>query len=323
MPRWRWASKACLVTSGIVLITMAAAPAGAATGARTGRSGAAASAPAICHSSRNPAAAARISNGIAAVLSHRKSLVAVRVSDRYVGMSCGLRVGTHFDSASVVKATILAALLLKANDQHRNLTSRERDLAWLMITESDNNAATALWNDVGMRSLQHFLNVAGMKETILGQNGYWGLTQITAHDEMILLKLLMNANTVLTNRDRGYELALMSHVIASERWGVTAGVPTSFTIHVKNGWLPTPPSYDWWINSIGCFTSTTTTHDYAIAVLTWRNPTMNYGVTTVQDIAEVINRNLTAGAVKRVPPSQPYPAWGIPDERIPAGVASP
>lgn len=276
----------------------------------------------ICRSWKgNDQMAARISSGIRAVLSRRVSLVAIRVYDPHVGVGCWLRAGRHFDAASSVKVTILAALLRKAGAQHRALTTRERNLAWDMITKSDNDAATALWNDVGMQSLQRFLDLAGMKQTVLGQNGYWGLTRITAHDEMILLEHLLTPNSVLTKPDRRYELRLMSRVIASERWGVTAGAPSSFTAHVKNGWLPTPPSNRWWINSLGCFTHLDL--NYGIVVLTWRNPDMTYGVDTVQDVAKVINRNLNPRAASVVAPSPPFPSWGIPDERIPPGIASP
>jgi hypothetical protein len=261
--------------------------------------------------------AARMSQGIRAVLRHRESLAAVRVYDPHLGIGCWLRAGRHFDAASVVKVTVLAALLRKADAQHRGLTSQERDLAWRMITESDNDAATALWNDVGVRSLQRFLDLAGMTHTVLGTNGYWGLTRITARDEMILVEHLLNANSVLTKPDRRYELRLMAHVVAAQRWGVTAGAPASFTAHVKNGWLPTPPSNYWWINSLGCFTHLDL--NYGIVVLTWHNPDMTYGVDTVQDIARVINRNLSPKAGAIVPPALPYPSWGVPDERIPPG----
>jgi beta-lactamase family protein len=270
----------------------------------------------ICRSWRGHAKiAARMSASIRAVLASRESLVALRVDDPYMGIGCWLRGHRHFDSASVVKATILAALLRKAHVQHRSLTSSEQTLAWRMITESDNDAATALWDDVGMYSLQRFLDKAGMDQTILGQNGYWGLTQITAHDEMLLLRLLLHASTVLTRAARHYELYLMAHVIASQRWGVPAGVPSSFNVHVKNGWLPTPPSYDWWINSIGCFTYKD--RNYSIVILTWHNPNMTYGVNTVEDVAEVINHDLNPGAEPVIPRSTPFPSWGTPDERIP------
>ena len=66
-----------------------------------------------------------------------------------------------------------------------------------MITESDNDAASALWAEVGHGRLQYFLGRAKMTETQLGPGGYWGLTLITAHDEALLLNLLMYPNAVL------------------------------------------------------------------------------------------------------------------------------
>src|SRR5215470_17303857 len=84
------------------------------------------------------------------------------------------RAGTHFDSASVVKATILAGLMRKAEAQPRSLTDNEKSLATLMITQSNNTAATKLWNDTGRYRLQRFLDLAGMGQTVLGPGGYWG-----------------------------------------------------------------------------------------------------------------------------------------------------
>ena len=114
-----------------------------------------------------------------------------------------------------------------------------------------------------MDKLQHFLDLAGMGETKLGQDGEWGLTQVTAHDEMLLLKLLTASNSVLDANSRAYELNLMAHVTNWEAWGVTAGTPSDVTWHVKNGWLP--DATGWHINSIGAFTG----HgkDYMMAVL--------------------------------------------------------
>jgi hypothetical protein len=184
-----------------------------------------------------------------------------------------------------------------------------------MITRSDNAAASALWAELGHGALQHFLNLAGMRHTVLGPGGVWGLTQITAPDEILLLRLLLKPNAVLSPNSRSYALQLMAQVIPSQRWGVPAGAPTSLTAHVKNGWLPRA-THGWRIHSIGCFTG----HGggYSIVVLTQDNPSMPYGITTVQAIARVINRDLNPGATARVPASRPYPSWGTPDERIPA-----
>jgi Beta-lactamase enzyme family len=225
----------------------------------------------------------------------------------------------HFDSASVVKTIILAALLHRDKVQHRSLTAHEKSLAYSMITASNNNSATALWNDVGMTWLQRFLNLAQMNQTVLGQHGYWGLTRITASDETLLLWLLLNPNSVLTPADQQYELGLMAKVISSQRFGVPAGAPKGFTVHVKNGWAPLPAGTDpWYVNSTGCFTKGSVA--YTIVVLTHQtkaNPTFSYGVKTIENVAIKIHSDLNPGVGPAVPRSTPNATWGIPDEQPP------
>jgi beta-lactamase class A len=269
---------------------------------------------AVCGSSSHPALAAKLSRDIQAAHRGRSSAVAVGVDDPATGVTCWLNASQHFDSASVVKVTILGALLRKVQEQHRYLTSREATLATAMITKSDNNAASALWSDVGRSYLQHFLNLAQMRQTALGPSGYWGLTQITAHNEVLLLRLLLHPNQVLSTASRNYALNLMAHVISSQRWGVPAGAPTSLTVHVKNGWLPRP-THGWRIHSIGSFTSGS--RGYSIVVLTQDNASMAYGVATVQAIARVINRDLNPGTTAAAA-SVPAPSSQKPDETIPA-----
>jgi hypothetical protein len=269
----------------------------------------------ICSSASHPALAARISKNIAAAMEGRSSVVGLAVDDRVTGVTCKFHPHWHFDSASVVKVTILSALLRKLQQEHRSLTAKQRQLATQMITVSDNNAASTLWAETGRPALQHFLDLAGMNETELGPSGYWGLTLITAHDELTLLKVLTSTNSVLTTASRNYVLGLMARVVSYERWGVPAGAPTAVTVHVKNGWLPLP-THGWRINSIGSFSGHG--RNYMIVVLTMDNPTMAYGVDTVQDIAEVINRALNPGTASVIPAATPNKSWGQPDEKIPA-----
>jgi beta-lactamase class A len=269
----------------------------------------------ICRSATHPALAARLTADINAARRDRTSAVAVRVDDPASGLGCWLNDRRRYDSASVVKVTILGALLRKALDQHRNLTSTEAAEARAMITRSDNDAASALWAELGHSYLQHFLTLAAMRQTVLGSGGYWGLTQITAYDQIKLLRLLLSKNPVLDKASRDYALGLMSQVIASQRWGVPAGAPTSLTVHVKNGWLPRA-THGWRIHSIGSFTGPG--GGYSIVVLTQDNSTMTYGVRTIEAIARAINRDLNPGATAVIAPSTVFPSWGTPDERIPA-----
>jgi len=267
---------------GAALTAFPAWPAGAAAGR-------AAASSAICSSSSHPALAARIGRDIQTARRGRVSAVAVAVDDPGLGLECWVNRFSAFDSASVIKVTILAALLRKAEDQHRHLTATEAAWARSMITRSDNDAASALWAELGRSYLQHFLGVAAMRHTWLGPGGYWGLTQITANDQVVLLRLLLNSNAVLDPASRSYALKLMAEVIPAQRWGVPAGAPASLTVHVKNGWLPLA-THGWRIHSIGSFTG----HDggYSIVVLTQDNPTMAYGITTIEKIAQAVNRDL-------------------------------
>jgi len=278
----------------------------------TSTASAAAATSGICTWAGHPRRAARLSGEIAAALRGRSSVVGLAVYDRATGLTCKLHPHWRFDSASVVKVTILAALLRKLQQEHRGLTAGQRELATEMITVSDNDAASALWAQAGRPAMQHFLDLAGMRETELGPGGYWGLTQITAHDELTLLKLLTRKNSVLATASRDYVLGLMARVVSYERWGVPAGAPAGVTVHVKNGWLPLP-THGWRINSIGSFSGHG--RDYMIVVLTMDNPTMAYGVDTIQGVAEVINRALNPGAASALPAA----ALGTPGERIPAG----
>jgi beta-lactamase class A len=259
------------------------------TGPASAGAGQAAASSVVCSSSSHPALAAKIGRDIQAARRGRVSTVAVAVDDPRLGLGCWLDRFSSFDSASVIKVTILAALLRKAEDRHRQLTATEAARAKLMITRSDNDAASALWAELGRRYLQHFLDVAAMRHTSLGPGAAWGLTQITANDQVVLLRLLLDSNTVLNTASRSYALKLMAEVIPAQRWGVPAGVPSGLTVHVKNGWLPLP-THGWRIHSIGLFTGRG--GNYSIVVLTQDNPTMTYGITTIQTIARAINHDL-------------------------------
>ncbi|MBO8191458.1 serine hydrolase [Streptomyces oryzae] len=279
---------AAVLAGGTAAGTLAAADGAAATTARA-RVGAS---KVVCHSD-DGGLARRLSHQLADTLrkQHSKlhSTAAVAFYDRSSGTSCTYRAGTAYDSASVVKATLLGALLRQTQEEHRKLTSREKKLATAMITKSDNEATSTLWREVGRGDVQHFLDLAGMKDTEPGRHGYWGLSQVTAGDQVKLLKLLTSGNRVLNAKSRGYELGLMNKVVAGQRWGTPSGAPKDATVHVKNGWLERD-AHAWRVNSIGAFTGGG--HDYGIAVLSQDSKTMCDGVDTVQAASRAIHHQL-------------------------------
>jgi Beta-lactamase enzyme family len=280
---------AVLVTALALSATWAVAAPG---GAR-----AAAAAPAICRSASRPRFAAWISRGIQRAVAGRVSRVGLTVADPRLGLTCALHKTSHFDSASAIKATIISALVYKEHGPS-HLTTAQRGLAWRMITQSDNAAASRLWDEVGDAGMQRFVTAAHMSRTILDDHA-WGLSQLTAQDELTLLELLTTHGTVLSDASRGYVLWLMSKVIPSQRWGVPDGAPAGVTVSVKNGWLPDPGTGRWHVNSIGAFRSLGAYRSrhisYQIAILTDGNPSESYGIGTIQAAARVINHDIARG----------------------------
>ncbi|MFI5634550.1 serine hydrolase [Streptomyces sp. NPDC051664] len=276
---------AALAASSLLAVFTTATPASASTaGAAVGGS------KVVCTSDKT-GLASRLSQDIAGALNGRQDTSALALYDRITGTTCALRADAHFDSASVVKVTVLGALLRQAEEAHRKLTPQEVKLTTAMITKSDNDATSALWHQIGSAGFKKFLTLADMRHTVPGSGGSWGLTQITAGDELRLMQLLSTENSVLTTTSRAYALDLMEHVTPGQRWGVPAGSPASATVHVKNGWLPRATD-GWRVHSVGAFTGSG--HDYGMAVLSSGNLTMDYGVATIEGAARVIHRDLTS-----------------------------
>lgn len=252
---------------------------------------AAATTPTVSCTSSKAALATKLQKDITAALVNRKGTIAVGLYDRSTNTTCSLRASSSYDSASVVKVTVLATLLWDAKKHNRYLTDTEASLAKAMITKSDNTATSKLWKQLGLTKIKGFLSAAGMTKTVPGANGYWGLTQINVTDEQKLLKLITAKNSVLSDNSRAYILKLMGQVISSQRWGTPYGVPSGVSWHVKNGWLQRS-THGWRVHSVGTFNGGG--HDYMITVLTWGNSTMNYGITTIQGVAKVIHKDLAA-----------------------------
>lgn len=245
--------------------------------------------PQVSCTSAKAGLAAKLQQDITTALANRNGTIAVGLYDRTTRTTCTLRSSTAYDSASVVKVTVLATLLWDARKHNRYLTQRETDLATAMITKSDNSSTSTLWRQLGVTKVKGFLAAAGMTQTKPGANGYWGLTHITVRDEQKLLALITARNSVLSDNSRAYILKLMGRVISSQRWGTPAGAPSSVSVHVKNGWL-SRSTHGWRVHSVGTFNGGG--HDYMISVLTHGNSTMNYGVTTIQGVARAIHKDL-------------------------------
>jgi beta-lactamase class A len=161
--------------------------------------------------------AAALSRRIARALRGTEATVSIAVEDSDEDFRCRYHQWREFHSASVIKVITLGALLYQLQQEHGSLDPDQAALATAMITESDNDAQDTLWNEVGMPALQAFVTAARMDHTVLGQDDFWGLTEVNAHDELRLLRLLITHNNVLDAASRRYALTLMADVISRER----------------------------------------------------------------------------------------------------------
>lgn len=147
--------------------------------------------------------------------------VSVREVTTGLGYTCngGLRTAT----ASIVKVDIVIALLLRAQRQERTLTASERTLAEKAITISDNDAASALWNEIGGASgLASANRRLGLRDTTPGAGGAWGATTTGAADQVRLLAALASNRSALHASGRRYLRKLMAEVTSEQAWGVSA-----------------------------------------------------------------------------------------------------
>ncbi|MGY5049649.1 serine hydrolase [Streptomyces sp. 900105755] len=187
---------------------------------------------------------------------------------------------TPYDTASIVKVDILAAMLLHARDHRRDLTARENAEAQVMIRNSDNTAATALWRAIGEApGLASANKRLGLTSTQGGPGGLWGLTRTTATDQIRLLGAVFGTGpSPLDTASRNRIGTLMTEISAGQSWGVSAATDSGWAL--KNGWLMRTTTGRWDINSIGRITNGG--HHYLVAVLSNGNASMPDGVNLVE-----------------------------------------
>jgi beta-lactamase class A len=228
-------------------------------------------------------------------LATRTGTTLAAVYDVKTGQTWRLGQGGPQAEASVVKLDVLETLLAQ-RARGAGLSASDRSLAQQMIEDSDNAAATNLWYEVGGGTgIRSFNTRAGLTQTSPSScvvcAGFswpgWGLSTTTAGDQLTLLKRLIRPSSLLSDADRDYALSLMENVTADQRWGVSGDVPAGVTVALKNGWLPLKgTNSDWQINSVGWISGDG--RDYLMAVLTTGNPSEQYGINTIDQLAATV-----------------------------------
>jgi Beta-lactamase enzyme family len=237
-----------------------------------------------------------LSAAAASYVAGRSGTVLAAVYDIRTGQSWRLGDGQAQPEASVVKLDILETLL--ARQGGTSLSPADQSLSQSMIEDSDNDAATSLWDEAGEAAgIGAYNDKAGLTRTTPSAcvtcAGFpwpgWGLTTSVPYDQLTLLKQLITPGPrpLLADAERSYALSLMENVAPDQRWGVSAGVPAGVTVALKNGWLPlNDANTDWQVNSVGWVSGEG--RDYLVAVFSTGNPAEQYGIDTISALSSII-----------------------------------
>jgi hypothetical protein len=263
-----------LLTTGILGLVATVAPSAAAT-APSGKS----AQKSVSPRQIDPLALA----SMRAYLDTRVGDITIALYDVKTAATYLYRPGVAEQTASIVKVDILETLLHRYQESDSPLGAENEYLATLMIEDSDDDAATSLWDEVGgAPGISSYDDLLELDATVPNTEGYWGETMTTALDQVELVKHLVFANPVLDDASRAYALDLMRHVIPLDYWGITTGPTPGTLVAVKNGWVPIVAG-NWQINSIGYVTGDG--RSYVLAVLTNENPTEYNGIETIDGIS--------------------------------------
>lgn len=205
----------------------------------------------------------------------RAGNVSFAVVDTTGALSC-YRCRVPYHSASVVKAMLLVAYLNRLAGEHKELT-RDHD-AYLnsMIRVSDNEAATAIYADVGDRRLYALADQADMTDFHI--NGSWGSARITAADQA---RFFARMQEIIPTEYQGYTRTLLSSIVPRESWGIPQVSRPEWLTMFKGGWLTSRRGS--LVHQVARLEKRQLS--IAIAVLTDGNPNDVYGRETVEGIA--------------------------------------
>jgi hypothetical protein len=202
------------------------------------------------------------------------------IDDR--GRLAGVDAHERFHSASVVKAMLLVAYLGMLAREHRRLDGRSEGLLYPMIHSSDNNAASTVLAIVGQAALDRVAVQAHMSDYEPAR-GWWAFTEVSAAD---LARFFFHLDALLPRRFVGYARWLLSTIEPSESWGVPAVARPRFQVFFKGGWLPRSEGL---VNQAARLERGRKV--FALAVLTTRDPSMEYGEQTIEGFTQRLLRS--------------------------------
>ncbi|HEX3434012.1 MAG TPA: serine hydrolase [Solirubrobacteraceae bacterium] len=194
------------------------------------------------------------------------------------GRLSGTRTREHFQSASVVKVMFLTAFLQRLNADHRPVSALDRSLLYPMIHESNNDAASAVLNRVGLSAVARVAREAGMHDYAPGV-GWWAYTQTSAADQA---RLFIALAQLIPRQFWPYARGLMAGIEPEQSWGIPQIARPRWQVFFKTGALP----------SEGLFNETARLErpgvTFTISVFSTADPSMAYGEETMRGVARAL-----------------------------------
>jgi len=164
-------------------------------------------------------------------VSSRAGIVSFTVIDSR-GKRYSLAGDRQFVTASVIKVMLMACFLNMKTIEHKSLTSTNRSDLHAMITESDNDAADEIYDQVGDGRLYNLAQRLGMRHFSI--SGYWANAQLTTNDQALLMEYLSRA---IYPRHYAYARSLLSSVVTWESWGIPrVARARGWKVFFKGGW---------------------------------------------------------------------------------------
>ncbi len=199
------------------------------------------------------------------------------------GRLSGLHVHWQFTTASVVKAMLLTAYLrrLDAIGQHQ-IDSFSNSFLYPMIHVSDNQAATQCWSIVGDAGLYTVARAAGM--TDFSVSGPWLTALLSPADQA---HFFFEMDSLIPREFVGYARFLLSTIEPSQSWGIPViARPLGYQTFFKDGSEPT--ALGQLVHQVDRLEGHGRT--FSTAVMTDGDPTMQYGIGTIQGVATALLR---------------------------------
>ncbi len=191
--------------------------------------------------------------------------------------------------ASVAKVPIMLTVLNQVDWAGRSPNDYERELLRQMITVSDNIDAYALWDAIGgADEVAEYLSSIGI-DGIVPNAQYWGESRALAVDVAETFAMLVKG-AILSESSTAVALQLLEGVHEAQGWGVPSGAitdPAVTAVGVKNGWFPAADG--WRVNSVGYVLSEESELAYAIAVLSNEQPSLEYGIETIERLSQILH----------------------------------